>query len=335
LIVTAASRGDDIFQLWMVAHKNGLVTRLTNDLSNYGRVTVTNDGKSLATVQSENSSAIWVAPGGEASRAVRISVAPLRSTHSAVAWTPAGRILYSDPTGDSRNLWLINPDGVDPQRLTSGAGNKDQAVITRGGRYIVYKQQGNIWRVDADGTHPRQLTHGPLDVHPDVSADGRSVVYASFADWSPGVGGEPTLWRVPIDGGEPVEISRQPASYPVVSPDGKRLGCIYFPGKDPRFSAAHLAILALDGTGGFRIFESSPSDETPLSWSPDGKGLDYIVNVGGAGNIWRQPAEGGPPRQVTKFTSDDLYTFAWSRDGRLACVRGTASRGLILIENFR
>jgi serine/threonine protein kinase len=335
LIVTAARRGDDVYQLWTVVHSTGAVARLTNDLSNYGPVTLTNDGKSLATVQSETSAAIWVAPG-DSSRAVPINTVPLRSTIVTVAWTPQGRIIYSDPTGDYRNLWLIDPDGSNRQRLTSGDGNKDQVVMKRGAHYIVYKQAGNIWRMDADGTHPRQLTYGSLDVHPDFAADGRSVVYASFVDWSPAVGGEPTLWSVPIDGGKAQQISQQPTSFPVVSSDGKRLGCIYFPGKDPRFSAARVATLALDGTGVFRIFQASPSlsDQTPLSWSPDGTSLDYIANSGGTGNLWRQPVSGGPPTQLTKFASEELYTFSWSRDGRLACVRGTTTRGVVLIENF-
>lgn len=334
LIVTAASRDDDVYQLWMVRRNGGVVTRLTNDLSNYDRVTLTNDGRSLATVQSESSAAIWVAPGGDVAHSVRITPTPLRSTHIGVAWTPDGGILYSDPTGDYRNLWLVDSDGSNRRRLTSGQRNKDQFVMTREGRYIVYKLDGNIWRMDADGTDARQLTRGSLDVHPDVSADGRSVVYASFVDWSPAVGGAPTLWKIPIDGGKPVEISRQPTSYPRVSPDGARLACVYYPGKDPRFSADHMALLGMEGTGGFKIFESSPSDDTPLSWSPDGKSLDYILTANGVGNIWRQPVDGGPPTQVTRFASDELYAFAWSRDRRLACARGTTTRGTVLIENF-
>jgi Tol biopolymer transport system component len=164
--------------------------------------------------------------------------------------------------------------------------------------------------MDADGTDARQLTRGSLDVHPDVSADGRSVVYASFVDWSPAVGGAPTLWKIPIDGGKPVEISRQPTSYPRVSPDGARLACVYYPGKDPRFSADHMALLGMEGTGGFKIFESSPSDDTPLSWSPDGKSLDYILTANGVGNIWRQPVDGGA-----------AYTGHQVRERRVVCVR--------------
>jgi serine/threonine protein kinase/Tol biopolymer transport system component len=335
LIVTAASRGDDIYQLWMVAHNNGVVTRLTNDLSNYGRVTLTHDGKSLATVQSETSAAIWVAPGGESSRAVRLGTVALRSTMAALAWTPQRRIVYSDPTGDYRNLWLIDADGANRERLTTGPGNKDQVVMTPDGRYIVYKLEGNVWRMDADGTHARQLTYGSLDVHPGVAPDGGSVVYASFADWSPAVGGQPTLWRVPMQGGPAREIFAQPASYPAVSADGRRLGCVYFPGKDPRFSAGHLALLSLDASGDFRIFQASPSELTPISWSPDGSGLDYVVNAGGTGNLWRQPIGGGPPKQLTWFGNEELYTFSWSQNRRLACVRGTTTRGVVLIENFR
>lgn len=334
LIVTAANHGNVGYQLWTVLHSNGAVTRLTNDLNNYDHVVLANDGRTLATVQSETSATIWTAPGGDAARAVRLSAVPLHSRRVALAWTPDERVVYSDSAGDYGNLWVMDADGRNLHRLTSGRDDKEQIVVSRDGRYIVYRQTGNIWRIDADGTHPLQLTRGPLDVHPDVTADGRSVIYASFAEWSPGVGGEPTLWKVPIDGGDALEISRQRVSWPKVSPDGKQLGCIYFPGRDPRFSTARLAMMALDGVGAFRFFESSPSDETPVTWSPDGKALDYAVDANGTGNIWRQPSKGGPPTPVTHFGADELYTFAWSSKGRLACVRGTTTRSVVLIENF-
>ena len=70
-----------------------------------------------------------------------------------------------------------------------------------------------------------------------MSPDGKSVVYASFADWAPGIGGEPTLCRVPINGGEPVQISPQPASIPSLSPDGKLIACIHFLGKTLAYRA--------------------------------------------------------------------------------------------------
>jgi Tol biopolymer transport system component len=110
---------------------------------------------------------------------------------------------------------------------------------------------------------------------------------------------------------------------------------IYFPGKDPRYSATRVAMMPWNGDGGFRVLEASPSDETEFSWSPDGQALDFSVNNAGVGNVWRQPASGGPPLRLTNFAADELFAFAWSRDGRLALARGATTRSVILIENLR
>jgi Tol biopolymer transport system component len=136
-------------------------------------------------------------------------------------------------------------------------------------------------------------------VHPEVSPDGKSLVYASFAEWVPGIGGEPTLWRVPIEGGEATQISSQPASIPSMSPDGKLIACIHFPGKDPRLSSALLAVMRADGSGGFTIFQRTPNPGTTLSWSPDGRAIDFVMSADGTSNIWRQPLSGGAAVQIT------------------------------------
>jgi hypothetical protein len=55
----------------------------------------------------------------------------------------------------------------------------------------------------------------------------------------------------------------------------------------------------------------------------------------GVRNIWEQPIEGGPPKPVTHFTSDKIFYFDLSRDGRLALSRGTDQTDAVLIKNFR
>ncbi len=332
LIVTATTPGD-LQQVWMVRHPTGEVTRLTNDLSNYGRVSITDDGKSIVAVRSESSVSIWAATSSDNSRFSRIS-ASIPSPRTAVGWTPDGGIIYNDAADGFRDIWHMDANGANAKRLTSSLFNKDELVLTRDGRYIVYQQDPHIWRVRSDGTEPTQLTHGRLDVHPDVSPDGKSVVYASFADWVPGIGGEPTLWRISIDGGEATQISQEPASVPGVSPDGKQIAYLHFPGKDPRISSALLAVTDTDGSGRFTLFQRSPAAGTTLSWSPDGKALDFVVNANGVGNIWRQRLTGGSPTQVTHFDRDDLIHFSWSPEGRLLCTRGNTTRSAILIQNF-
>ena len=335
MIVTANSTGG-LRQLWMVRHDTGEATRLTNDLSNYGRVSVTADGKSIISVQTQNALTIWAATGSDNLRFNRVSATPLSSLRTSVAWTPDGNILYTDPADGFRNIWRMDANGANPQRLTSSPIDKDELAATSDGRYIVYQQQeAHIWRIRSDGTELKQLTFGRHDVHPALSPDGKSVVYVSFADWTPGIGGEPTLWRVPIDGGEPGQVTQQPTSIPSVSPDGKQIACIHFPGKDPRISSTLLAMTRMDGNGGFTTFPRSYRDGTSISWSPDGKGIDYVVSVNGIGNIWRQPVRGGPPVQITHFDRDELIHFAWSRDGRLLCTRGSTAHTAIFIQDFR
>ena len=273
MIVTAVSPGD-LRQLWTVRRDTGEVTRLTNDLSNYGRVSITGDGKSMVAVQSQTAVTIWAATGNDNSRFDRVSATPLPSRRTSVAWTPDGKIIYTDPADGFRNIWRMDANGANPQRLTSSPLNKDELGATSDGRYIVYQQQeAHIWRIRSDGTEPTQLTHGRHDVHPAVSPDGKSVIYASFADWTPGIGGEPTLWRVPIDGGEAIQVTQQPTSIPSVSPDGKQIACIHFPGKDPRISSALLAVT--QDRWQWRLHHLSaliPGAGTTISWSPDGKG---------------------------------------------------------------
>jgi Tol biopolymer transport system component len=73
-----------------------------------------------------------------------------------------------------------------------------------------------------------------------------------------------------------------------------------------------------------------------MRWSPDGKGLQYLLTRGGATNVWEQPLTGGDAHQVTRFASGRIFSFACSRDGKqLLLTRGNESSDVILISNFR
>jgi serine/threonine protein kinase len=335
VMIVNAANSSGLEQLWMVRHDNGEITRLTNDFANYGPVSVTADGKSMVSVQSESFVTMWATPANDNSHFTQIGTTQFPSLRIAVGWSPDGGIVYNDAADGVRNLWRMDANGAQARQLTLSPTDKDELVVTPDGRYIVYQQDPHIWRVKSDGTEPTQLTHGRLDVHPDVSPDGKSVYYASFADWTPGIGGEPTLWRVSIDGGEPVQISRQPSSIPTLSPDGKQIACIHFPGKDPRFSSALLAVTKADGGGGFTIFQQTPAGGTTLAWSRDGSAIDFVMSAKGVQNIWRQPLNGGPPVQMTHFERNDVIHFSRSRDGRLLCTRASATRTPIMIQNYR
>ena len=89
-------------------------------------------------------------------------------------------------------------------------------------------------------------------------------------------------------------------------------------------------------SGGSRRFIGQlPSGGENLRWSPDGKGVQYLLTRSGA-NVWEQPLAGGDPHPVTKFASGLIFSFAWSRDGKqLLLSKGSDNSDVILISNFR
>ena len=73
-----------------------------------------------------------------------------------------------------------------------------------------------------------------------------------------------------------------------------------------------------------------------LRWTPDARALTYIDTTGGVSNIWSLPLDGGAPKQLTDFKTDQIFWFDLSRDGKqLALSRGTQTSDVILIRDFR
>lgn len=54
-----------------------------------------------------------------------------------------------------------------------------------------------------------------------------------------------------------------------------------------------------------------------------------------ATNVWEQPLSGGSPVQATHFPSNDMFDYAWPKDGKqLAFSRGQRKADVILMSNF-
>ena len=98
----------------------------------------------------------------------------------------------------------------------------------------------------------------------------------------------------------------------------------------------HVAILSLENGAVLKEFSELPINgfkSTPVRWSPDGSALDYVAVQGGSSNIWRQPLNGGAPRQLTRSAEDSIIYFAWNRSGtKLAYIRGRADSDVMLFR---
>jgi len=73
-----------------------------------------------------------------------------------------------------------------------------------------------------------------------------------------------------------------------------------------------------------------------FAWSPDSSAVVHLQQRGGVANVWSQPVNGDPPKQLTNFKTDLIFRFALSGDGTsLALARGTKTRDVVLIRDFQ
>jgi Tol biopolymer transport system component len=138
------------------------------------------------------------------------------------AYSPDGkRIAFvSDRTG-SLEIWLCDGDGGDSIPLTSfGGPHTGTPRWTPGGHQIAFdsgvEANQEIFIISADGGKPRRLTSDPaLDMVPNWSRDGRWIYFCSnrSGDWQ--------VWKVPVEGGQAVQVTRQGGFEGFESVDGK------------------------------------------------------------------------------------------------------------------
>lgn len=337
VIIVAADQPTGAPQLWELAYPGGSARRVTNDLNSYEGVSLTADGSALVTIQSLLKSDVWTARLGENIRTRRITSGSANDDGlKGVAWTPDGRLIYSSSTSGAQDLWIMDAAGRDPQQLTFGRFAVWPAVSPTG-RFVLFSSgrtgKLNIWRmdIDGDGREPQQLTSGDSDLFAQISPDGRWVVYQSLRS------GRMTIWKVSADGGEAVQLTREISNAPCISPDGQ---WIAFQSFEEQRSKHRIAIISMNGGAPVSTMDVPVQfigriGSSPFRWAPDGRALTYVNTRKGISNVWSQPLEGGPPKQLTKFTSGQIFSFAWSPDGnQLALARGHEMRDVVLLTDF-
>jgi Tol biopolymer transport system component len=332
LVLTANEQPAAPAQLWLVSYPGGEVARITNDLNNYTGVSVGGDSRSLATAQLDFTANLWVAPGSDASAARQLTFGSGRADAIGdVAWTRAGSLVLQGSEGNEAHIWSADPDGSNRVRLTPRGTANFGPAVPRDADDIVFssiREDGipHLWRMDLDGGNPTQITRGDGEFSAGGFTDGRWATYFT---------NESALWKAPIAGGEAVKLGDLTlASIAGFSRDGRSIARdTYIEGSGGRIQRV-MAIAPADG--GPPTWTVPWPDGTYLRWHPSGEALAYIREVDGVGNVWLQPIDAGVPRQLTHFTSEELFGFAWTADGSdLYACRGRTRSDVVLIEEFR
>jgi len=327
LIVNGQEPTSNSRQIEYLSYARGEVRRITTDTNDYRGVSLTADSRTLATVQEKSSFDTWVAPLAEVGRARPVTSG---GSSSLPTWGPTGKIAFSKSGAQGEwDIWIMDADGSNARQLTANAGWNNIPRVSPDGRYIVFTSErtgtAHLWRMDMDGNNPRQLTNSPEDYlwhDSDCTPDGRWVVYSR-------VGADGGLWKVSIDGGEPVRLNTAHRGYhPAVSPDGKLLAYHY---QDSGRNG--MEVMSLDGSAPAKRFDIGMG---PIRWTADGQSLLFIKNESGVSNLWSQPISGEPPRQISHFNSELIPSFDLSQDGKqLVLNRGTANRDVVLIRDLK
>ena len=314
-------------QLWYVSFPEGAVRQITHDLNRYFGVSLTADSSALVTVQSEVSSFISIAPLGAGSERQLTFGNGTSDGHDGVAFTPDGSVIYTSNINGHLDLWSIGEYGSAPVQLTFNAGNNFSPRVTPDGKMIVFTSnrdgQSNIWKMKIDGSEQLQLTHGGMDRFPEVAPDGKWVFYGSA------ISGRFSVWKIPLSGGTSVRVNDGIWANATPSPDGKRLAITSFEERNGWGEN----VVPVEGGEPAKIAQLNA---TRLEWTPDSKFILYIDNKNGVSNLWSQPVKGGPPRQITNFTSGQIFDFAISHDGKqLILAHGSINSDVVMINNVQ
>ncbi len=305
-------------QLGYVSEPAGYFRPITRDTNNYQTLTVSADGKTLATVQQKTTQTFYLLPAaGFTGNPPNPAPAQIKDAIF-FDWAGNGNLYFDDVD----SLVRISADGADKAMLLSDpAAQVIQPNSCQDGRYIVFIWAGHsasnkagIWRVNADGSNPKQLTDGIQDVAPKCSLDGRWVLYEDMQNLQ--------LNRVSIDGGaaEVVPGTAIPGGFfdygLTISPDGKLLAFVTTGGTGAIIHQIALVPLNAGPSPQRRMLDPDPRVSAATQFTPDGQALVYPIRENGTDNLWLQPLDGSAGHQITNFKSDTISSFRFSPDGK-------------------
>ncbi|GEM_PF-254605 len=316
-------------QVWYISYPKGEAQRVTNDLNYYSCLSITADGKTVATVQKEDAVNLWLAPFATRTPAKRLTSGVARNRE--VIWTTDGNLLISTDIGGTLEFWTMNADGSQMKQLTFKGNNNHSPSLASDNRRLVYSSRRNgrynIWLLDGDESNERRLSDGDRDFTPQFSPDGKWIIYAStnFKKWS--------LWKVPADGGQPIELAESNlAVQAAISPDQKYIA---YKRRDETTQQVMAVVIPFDGGQPVKTLALPPTSEPNLRWSADGQGLIYVNTKSGSSELWYQPLAGGEARQLTDFQAEIITSFAQSPDGKQLVVALNAKKyDAVLLKNL-
>lgn len=300
------------------------------------------DGRWLAFVSNRGDEKakpqIYLIPtdGGEARRLTRAE-----NGSDEPAWSPDGKRIAFTARVNAGEMAAEDRPAPDPpldpdevkRRAEEKKKKEEQAIDPRVLRRFAYRAETryaddrtkHLYVVDVEtetgqveGT-PRRLTWDERNYGaPRWMPDGSALL--ATVDREPGVDDlfyYPDLARVPLDGGQPQILTGPDTADrdPWPSPDGRWIAYTSLPVAE--YTAANAEIKLIPATGGEPRVLTGELDAHPreLRWTPDGRGICFLVAARGRIDLRRVSLDGGPVE--TLLTADrEMLAYDLSPDGQ-------------------
>lgn len=256
-----------------------------------------------------------------------------------VAPALSGRIAFVSDREGTPKIYVINADGSDLRRLTSGPAPDSRPTWSPDGERIAFARAGDssscgIYAMNADGSSLTRLTTACGDITPAWSPDNRRIAFGRWTFGSLSTG----IYVMNADGSGVVRLTESlHDEYPAWSPDGSRIAFSHTYEVLEGDWFTQVFVMNADGTGmrplngasgGPQFAESGPS------WSPDGSRIAYWsygagIAVSPGGTIYKGATDPFSIGDVTYYATPD-----WSPDGsRIVFARGPLGSRTIAIAH--
>jgi Tol biopolymer transport system component len=247
--------------------------------------------------------------------------------------SPDGKMLaYVEQGKNGDDLYVTRVAGGERMKLTEDTSRKGEPVFSPDGEKIAFarmvsgQSEGEICTIATlGGAISTVAQQGTM---PAWSPDGSHL---TFVRRKPG---EPeTLVTVSVDGSDLHTVLASDAIYPFLgrpswSPDGRTIAVSRSKGGDNR----HVWLVPLNGGSATELTHDTGgvSSDEPV-FSPDGQGVVFRSNRGGARNIWYERVSGTGEMQLTTGPGPDSNPSV-ARDGTMAFLNSRARTVLLLYD---